>query len=231
MTPKLTPKRVFLTPLFALLCATSAHAIAPHDRWVDGDVAFVCREISDSLRFIMLQMQSVREGVAKGLVVWDDLRHLRVLHKDAEGVVHRGEMVVNKSIAKDVLEIFFKLYEAGYPIERMCLMDRYNGDDEASMCDNNTSSFNFRMVEGATSLSRHARGMAVDINPLYNPCVRQRSGQTQVQPATARPYIDRTTPSPYILRRGDLCHTLFVQHGFRWGGAWRSLKDYQHFEK
>ncbi|MBQ9285740.1 MAG: M15 family metallopeptidase, partial [Bacteroidaceae bacterium] len=26
-------------------------------------------------------------------------------------------------------------------------------------------------------------------------------------------------------------YRLFIQHGFRWGGAWRSVKDYQHFEK
>jgi hypothetical protein len=24
---------------------------------------------------------------------------------------------------------------------------------------------------------------------------------------------------------------LFIQHGFKWGGNWRTVKDYQHFEK
>ena len=34
-----------------------------------------------------------------------------------------------------------------------------------------------------------------------------------------------------MIDRNDLCYRLFVKHGFTWGGSWRSLKDYQHFER
>lgn len=76
------------------------------------------------------------------IVPREDLRYLLVLHKDIEGNTHQGEMVVHKLIAEDVLEIFEKLYDAGYPIERMVLPDNYLADDEIMMRDNNSSSFN-----------------------------------------------------------------------------------------
>ena len=74
----------------------------------------------------------------------NELRYLRMLHRNAEGRTQLGEMVVNTKIAERVLRIFRKLYEAGYRIERMVLVDDYDGDDVRSMEDNNTSSFSHR---------------------------------------------------------------------------------------
>jgi hypothetical protein len=74
--------------------------------------------------------------------------------------------------------------------------------------------------------------MAIDINPLYNPCVRrQKDGTLLIQPETGKPYVDRKKLFRYKISRSDLCYRLFTRYGFRWGGDWRSLKDYQHFEK
>ncbi len=161
-----------------------------------------------------------------------DLRYLRVLHYDAEGKVHEGELVCNKMIAQDLIEIFRELYKAHYPIARMQLIDDFGADDEESMQANNTSCFCFRQISGSRKLSKHAQGLAIDINPLFNPYVRQqRGGRTVVQPKTARRWANRKATSPYKIEKGDLCHRLFLAHGFSWGGAWRSLKDYQHFEK
>ena len=79
---------------------------------------------------------------------------------------------------------------------------------------------------------KHAQGLAIDINPLYNPCVkRKKDGTLLIQPATGKPYVDRSKKFKYKITRQDLCYRLFTERGFRWGGAWRSLKDYQHFEK
>ena len=86
--------------------------------------------------------------------------------------VHEGELVVNKDIADDVLEIFKELYESGYQIEKVRLVDEYDADDEASMSDNNSSAFNFRFISHTTKISKHGMGMAVDINTLYNPYVK-----------------------------------------------------------
>ena len=162
----------------------------------------------------------------------DDLRYLRLLHWDYDGQTHTGEMVCNKVIADDLLDIFRELYKAHYPIERMVLPDNYDADDERSMADDNTSGFCFRKVDGSKKMSKHALGMAVDINPLYNPCVRTRKdGTVTVQPQKGLPYADRKKKSPYSIVKGDLCHRLFTQYGFTWGGAWDSVKDYQHFER
>ena len=160
-----------------------------------------------------------------------DLRYLRVLHYDADGRVHQGELVCNKLIANDLLDIFRQLYDARYPIGRMQLIDDFEADDERSMRANNTSCFCFRAIAGSKKLSKHAQGLAIDISPLYNPCVRQRDGHPVVQPSTARRWANRRIASPYKLEKDDLCYRLFIEHGFTWGGAWRSLKDYQHFEK
>ncbi len=176
-----------------------------------------------------MQGRSYPEGCPVPLA---DLRYLRVLHRDAEGRTLRGELVCNKAIAGDLLHIFRQLYARRYPIERIQLIDDYKASDERSMQANNTSAFCYRRVAGASRLSAHARGMAVDINPLYNPCVRRlRDGKTQVQPATATQYVQRNQKHPYMMAADDLCVRLFRQRGFRWGGAWRTVKDYQHFEK
>ena len=161
-----------------------------------------------------------------------DLRYLRLSHVDAEQKEHVGEMVCNKAIANDLVEIFRELYRQQYPIQRIRLIDDYDGEDERSMRDNNTSCFCYRKVSGTTKLSKHATGMAVDVNTLYNPYVHTgKNGRRIVEPATATRYVDRQQSFPYKIVKGDLLHRLFLQHGFRWGGSWRTMKDWQHFEK
>ena len=173
--------------------------------------------------------KSYKEGCE---VPMESLRYLRLLHRNREGKVQLGEMVCNKSIAARLVRIFRSLYLQGYRIERMVLIDEYGADDTRSMTANNTSCFNYRKVAGSQKLSKHALGLAVDINPLYNPCLHVRTGK--VEPPAGAPYstsrsASRPTPVPMIMA-GDLCHRLFIEHGFVWGGAWRSIKDYQHFE-
>ena len=157
-----------------------------------------------------------------------DLRYLRLLHVDAQGNSMLGEMVAHESIAQDLCEIFRELYDAGVAIERMRLADDYAGDDEASMRDNNTSAFNCRPIEGTGAQSLHSYGMAVDVNPLYNPYVRFSNGI--VLPATAGDYVDRNRTTAYTIEPGDACCQAFENHGFVWGGYWDGVKDYQHFE-
>ena len=74
--------------------------------------------------------------------------------------------------------------------------------------------------------------MAVDINPLYNPYVKQKPDRLIVSPEAARPYADRSrTDIPMKIVADDPATLLFKAHGFEWGGDWTTLKDYQHFEK
>ena len=156
-----------------------------------------------------------------------DLRYLQLSYIDFDELEQVGEMVCNKAVAADLLEIFRELYAARYPIRSIRLIDDFGGDDEASMAADNTSCFNYRPKTGLYELSKHALGLAVDINPLENPYVRS----SRVRPASGAPYADRTKAFPHKIDRNDLCYKLFRAHGFSWGGAWRSVQDYQHFEK
>ncbi len=167
-------------------------------------------------------------------VSYDDLRYLSVLYIDFDGEVQKGEMICNAAIAQDLAEIFYELYASGYQIEKMELVDAYEGDDVASMSDNNTSCFNYRVVAGSDTLSMHAQGLAVDINPFYNPFVifgGNADGSDSVSPPGSEMYADRSRSFAYKIDATDLCYRLFTEHGFTWGGDWNSRKDYQHFEK
>jgi hypothetical protein len=189
---------------------------------------FSVQPIPDSV-FQRMQGRSWPEGCT---VRRADLRYLRLSHVDADKKEHVGEMVCNKAIANDLLEIFRELYRQKYPIQHIRLIDDYEADDERAMRDNNTSSFCYRKISGSTKLSKHAMGMAVDINTLYNPYVRTgKDGRRIVEPATAVKYVDRRKSFPYKIVKGDLLYRLFLQHGFKWGGSWRTVKDWQHFEK
>ena len=179
--------------------------------------------------FLRMQGKSYPEGCS---VRRSELRYLQVMHYDAEGKVHRGELVCHQTIASDLLDIFQQLFKAHYPIERISLIDDYNADDERSMTANNTSCFCYRKIAGSPRLSKHSLGLAIDINPLQNPCVKRRKdGTLFIQPQAGRQYANRQKTYPYKITKGDLCYRLFLAHGFSWGGNWRSSKDYQHFEK
>ena len=193
---------------------------------------FSIRGISDDLFDRMKAGNTYKEDC---IVPREDLRYILALHKDKDGNVHQGEMVVHKLIAEDVLEILEKLYDANYPIERMVLPDNYMADDEIMMRDNNSSSFNFRFISHTTKVSKHGLGMAVDINTLYNPyhkIVTNEDGTTKevIEPATGAPYLDREKDFDYKINKDDLCYKLFIEKGFEWGGDWTDRKDFQHFE-
>lgn len=182
--------------------------------------------ISDEI-FARMYGKSYKEDCT---VPREELRYLRLSHYGFDGQIHEGEMVVNAAIADEVTEIFRELFEARYPIEKMRLIDDYDADDESSMADNNSSAFNYRTISGTDKLSNHSRGMAIDINPLYNPYIHSNTGTEACEPANALPYTDRSLDFPYKIDETDLCYQVFTAHGFSWGGSWSSAKDYQHFE-
>lgn len=192
------------------------------------DRCFVSMPISDAV-FGRIYGNSYKKDCR---VLRSSLRYLHLLHYTEDGRIKLGEMICHKDIADDLTDIFRKLFEAKYPIENMQLIDNYGADDIRSMEYNNTTCFNYRTVAGSKKLSNHSLGKAVDINPLYNPYVKRRKdGTYKVSPEKGRQYADRTKTFKYKIDRNDLAYRLFKQHGFRWGGDYRSLKDYQHFEK
>ncbi len=158
-----------------------------------------------------------------------DLRYLKLLHKNLSGEILMGEMICNAQIAAALIDIFKKLFTENYPIDKIRLIDEYDADDELSMRDNNSSCFNFRYVSHTTEISAHGYGLAVDINPLYNPYIKFVDGKKIIEPATAADFEDREKIFPYKITENDLCYKLFAEHGFSWGGNWLDKKDYQHF--
>lgn len=167
-------------------------------------------------------------------VPYEDLNYVGLKYIDFDGQEQTGELICNKAIAQDMVEIFHELYRNDYRLESVRLIDEYNGDDTASMAENNTSCFNYRVVDGTANLSKHAYGLAIDVNPYYNPYVvfhRNEDGSDYISPPGSEIYADRSQSFAYKIDENDLCYRLFTEHGFTWGGNWNSTKDYQHFQK
>ena len=220
----------------SLLTGASLNGTSQLEQRVTLTDDFYYEPLSDHLRRYITGVSypavNTEEEAALLAVSYDDLRYVHVLHYDFDGNPAEGELICNEYIAQDLVEIFYELYYNEYQIERMVLIDEYDGDDTASMEDNNTSCFNYRVVEGSESLSKHAYGLAIDINPFYNPYVTyEKDGTEKVSPVAALGYADRSVNFPYKIDEEDLCCRLFKEHGFIWGGNWNSLKDYQHFQK
>lgn len=197
---------------------------------------FYYEPVSDNLRRYMTGISypalDDSEETTEPEITFEELMYVHILHYDFDGNPTEGELICNAAIASDLAEIFQELYLNEYQLEKVLLIEAYDGDDTASMEDNNTSCFNYRPVEGKGHLSKHAYGLAIDINPLYNPYITYaQDGTEKVSPPSALPYADRSARFPYKIDENDLCYKLFTSHGFTWGGNWNSAKDYQHFQK
>ena len=153
------------------------------------------------------------------------LRLVTVDHWGYDGLEHRGELVVHADYADALVGVFRRLFEVRFPIERMQLVDAFDGDDHASTLANNTAAFNCRSVVGQPgSWSEHAYGRAIDVNPRVNPYVLD----PRIQHPALAPFLDRSLQDPGMIRPGDAVIDAFAAVGWQWGGVWSS-PDYQHF--
>lgn len=158
----------------------------------------------------------------------EELSYINVTYWGFDDMEHMGEMIVHEKLAQEVIEIFKELYEAKYPIEKIKLIDEYNADDNLSMADNNSYAFCSREVTGKKGMfSKHSYGIAIDINPVQNPYVKGHI----VLPEEGNSYLNREDIRKGMIIKGDICYNAFKSRGWTWGGEWKSLKDYQHFEK
>lgn len=163
-----------------------------------------------------------REGCPVGL---DALSKVEVAHWGLDGAVHTGRLVVATEHADAIVGVFARLYASRFPVQSMVPAREFGGDDDAMMAVNNTSAFNCRPVAGGKRYSDHSYGHALDLNPLINPYVR---GQ-RVDPAQGRAYVDRDPAVPGLVADGGPVVAAFAAAGWKWGGHWKSAKDYQHF--
>jgi peptidoglycan L-alanyl-D-glutamate endopeptidase CwlK len=157
-------------------------------------------------------------------------RIVDVLYYSFDSKVHQGQIVIEERLTSDIQEIFRVALDTRFPIASVVPIsdDRFYKDgewnaDNQSMMSNNTSAFNYRKVTGGKSLSMHAYGFAIDINPAQNPYIK---GSIVLPPGAIYEPC-----KPGTLTRYSPVVKTFIRLGWTWGGNWKSLKDYQHFEK
>ena len=166
----------------------------------------------------------------RGCPARSKLRVLAIPYIDFAGNTQDGRMIVAAAVSEDVLDVFAKLFRAGFAVARMRLMHTFDGDDRKSMRDNNTSAFNCRAKSSGGRLSSHAYGRAIDINPVQNPYLRKGRVLPAAGSAYARPSV-RRRGGVGVIRNGGVVVRAFRGIGWHWGGNWRSVKDYQHFSQ
>lgn len=155
------------------------------------------------------------------------LRRVRLRYVGFDGRAHMGQLVVRDRVAEDVVEIFRLLYDARFPIRKVRPIDAYGGSDDRSVEADNTSAFNcrFAVEPGPRHWSLHAYGEAIDINTVENPYVQGG----RVSHANARAYVDRSRIRRGMAYPGGVLVRGFAKYGWKWGGYWPGLPDYQHF--
>ena len=157
-------------------------------------------------------------------------------HFDFDKKTKNGTLVILDTIAPLVSELMIKLKDQGFPLAKSIPISSYYGNDNASMADNNTSSFNGRKTTDSTTWSLHAYGAAIDINPIQNPFISISSaGEAQIKPKASAHYaVNRSNVRPNKQARIGMAEDvvdLFADHGFFiWGGDWNYPIDYQHFQ-
>jgi hypothetical protein len=213
----------FFFIILAILCnCAPAQVLAADNEEAGGRVLPV-----DSQRCQNMKSHGVLTG--RGPLTCERLKLVNFSYVDFNGTAKTdGSIVVLDAISQQVLDLFNELRSSQFPIERAELMDVYNGNDDASMDNNNTSSFNDRAIAGSDRISLHAYGAAIDINPRQNPFIVREGQAVVVKPALGGDYLQRSKPFPGMAEQAV---PIFARHGFAiWGGDWKNPKDYQHFQ-
>ena len=180
----------------------------------------------DTLNIVIDSNMSLEEALSGKkipLSVKRDLVIVDVYYFSFDEKLHKGQIVVHKEVEQDVIEIFNFIKDSGFPVEKVIPINKYNWSDDASMRDNNTSSFNYRYVSGTKILSMHAQGLAIDINPMQNPYIKNN----RISPKGSEYDVSKQGT---ISADSELVKE-FLKRGWSWGGHWKSLKDFQHFQK
>src|ERR1700677_2066306 len=168
-----------------------------------------------------IEMQAPQQCPAK---LKERLRAIEVQHYDFDGKINTGTIVVFDVVAESVINVFKKLFDLKFPIQKMQPMENYEWNDDWSMDDNNSSCFNYRTIAGTQKLSIHSYGVAIDINPRQNPFIKAGV----ISPKLGGEFVDRSNQRPGML---EPIVSIFKENGFTvWGGDWDDPKDYHHFQ-
>lgn len=147
-----------------------------------------------------------------------------VEYYSTDELLHRGQLLVNKKIEADMKVLFEYIKETRFPIYSAIPVVRFGWSDARSMEANNTYVFCYRDI----SYSKHATGMAIDINPLFNP-LRWKPPFDERPNKPANGVYDVNVPG--TLYPGHHLVEKFNALGYRWGHYFRRNYDSHHFEK
>ncbi len=155
----------------------------------------------------------------------DELAWLRLSFWGFDAERHTGELLVNRSVAADIAQVFGRLWEARFPLEQVLIVRSIDEEAPPTGDGNGTGAFVCRAVTGGSSFSQHAYGLAIDVNTFQNP---YQNGE-RVLPELASSYLDREWVRPGMITPDGPVVAAFREIGWGWGGDWTSLKDFQHF--
>lgn len=199
--------------------------IAPFLGWAERVSFAVDKNLS--AQDTIIDAQFTREQVFSGkeipAAVIRSQELITVFYWGFDDTIHQGQLVCAKEVAKPLKQVFEQLLKIKFPIHSVIPVHAFNWSDEASMQANNTSSFNYRKTANG-GFSAHSQGLAIDINPLLNPFVSSK-GRVAPAGATYNPEVKGT------VAQGSEVIRIFNQIGWKWGGNWKSAKDYQHFSR
>lgn len=97
------------------------------------------------------------------------IKEVEVKYVDFDGKEQKGAIVCNEIVSDELIDIFNKIFDLKFPIYSIIPISEFNNEDLESVKANNTSCYCYRQVIGSEKLSDHAKGLAVDINPMQNP--------------------------------------------------------------
>lgn len=182
------------------------------------DESSINKEIIDS----NYTFEEAISGTSAPQNIIDQLELVEVRYLSTDGEIHIGQILANKKIVDDIIYMFNFMLENKFVVEKAIPVVKYNWSDSLSMVDNNSYSFCYRNI----TYSKHATGMAIDINPRMNP-LRYKNTDRPNAPAGA---VSDTTVNGTLFPSHPVVEE-FRNRGFRWGHTFTKYYDDHHFQK
>jgi len=153
-----------------------------------------------------------------------ELQLIDVLYYSTDGKLHKGQIITNKVLTDELREIFAFMLKTKFHVAHVIPVVKYNWNDNLSMLDNNSYSFCYRNA----SFSKHASGMAIDINPYFNPVHWKKGYENRLDKPIGA--IRDTTVNGTFYSSHPVVQE-FIRLGFMWGHNFKAKYDNHHFEK
>ncbi|MDD2474417.1 MAG: M15 family metallopeptidase [Dysgonamonadaceae bacterium] len=218
--------RYFLLSLFTLALSYACHPKQSKEEDMVIEENNIEKEILEEPDTTIIDSRYTFDEAIEGSnapqKVIDELHLINVTYLSTDNKLHQGQILTNKRLAQDIKEIFQFMLEQNFVIERAIPIVAYNWSDSLSMANNNTYSFCYRNI----TYSNHAKGLAIDINPRFNP-LRWKTKDLPNEPIGA--VLDTTVNG--TLHPEHLVVKEFRKRGFRWGHTFTKYWDDHHFER